>query len=177
MESLFLYFGKVILASGIMFLYYRIFLKDKTFHHYNRFYLLTTLALSLLLPLLKVDYFTIELKGHPYYILNQIQHFSTPKNIHDGINAITVIALVIGAVSLMMFARFLYGIFTVLKFKKQFPHENIGNIRLYMTNLDNAPFSFFRKMDFRRLLKSSATNSRFRISPLPTGNSTCKLSS
>lgn len=150
MESLFLYFGKVILASGIMFLYYRIFLKDKTFHHYNRFYLLTTLALSLLHPLLKVDYFTIELKGNPYLILNQIQQYSTPKNIHHGLDAITIIALAVGAVSLMMLARFLYGIFTVLKFKKQFPHENIGNIRLYMTDLDNAPFSFFRNLFWKK---------------------------
>lgn len=156
MESLFLYFGKAILASGTMFLYYRIFLKDKTFHHYNRFYLLAAMALSLLLPLLKVDYFTIELKGHPYYIVQQIQHFSTPKNIHHGIDAITVVALAIGAVSLMLLARFLYGIITVLKFKKRFPHENIGNIRLYMTDLDNAPFSFFRNLFWKKDLSTSS---------------------
>lgn len=156
MESLFLYFGKVILASGIMFLYYRIFLKDKTFHHYNRFYLLTTLGLSLLLPLLKVDYFTIELKGNPYLILNQIQQYSTPKNIQHGIDAITVVALVIGAVSLILLSRFLYGIITVFKFKKQFPHENIGNIRLYMTDLENAPFSFFRNLFWKQDVNTSS---------------------
>lgn len=156
METLFIYFGKVVLTSGTLFLYYRVFLKDKTFHHYNRFYLLGTIVLSLLLPLLRVEYFTIELKGHPYYIVQQIQHFSTPKNIHHGIDAITVVALAIGAVSLMLLARFLYGIFTVFKFKRKFPHENIGNIRLYMTDLDNAPFSFFRNLFWKQDVNTSS---------------------
>ena len=39
MEAILLYFGKTILCSGVTFLYYQLSLKDKTFHHYNRFYL------------------------------------------------------------------------------------------------------------------------------------------
>lgn len=156
METLFLYFGKVILASGIMFLYYRIFLKDKTFHHYNRFYLLGTVLLSLLLPLIRVDYFTVELKDSPYLLLNRFQPFSTVNNTTHGFDVLTIAALVFGSVSLAMLTRFLYGIFTVLKFKKQYPHEKVGDVRLYMTNLENAPFSFFKNLFWKRDILTSS---------------------
>ena len=34
-----LYITKVFIASGILFGYYWLFLRNKKFHHYNRFYL------------------------------------------------------------------------------------------------------------------------------------------
>ncbi|WP_228448365.1 MULTISPECIES: hypothetical protein [unclassified Chryseobacterium] len=79
METLLLYFGKVILCSGVMFLYYQLSLKDKTFHHYNRFYLLLAIVISLLLPLIKVDDFTIEVNSDVYLLLDKIQNFNTQK--------------------------------------------------------------------------------------------------
>ena len=54
MESVLIYAGKMMLCSGVMFLYYQLFLKEKTFHHYNRFYLLLTMVFSVFLPLLKL---------------------------------------------------------------------------------------------------------------------------
>ncbi|MGZ5188235.1 MAG: M56 family metallopeptidase, partial [Kaistella sp.] len=84
METFFLYLAKVILTSGVMFGYYRLFLKDKTFHHYNRFYLLAVLVISLLLPLLSVDYFTIEVNSGIYLLINQLQYFNEAKTLnHD----------------------------------------------------------------------------------------------
>ncbi|MBE2273542.1 MAG: hypothetical protein IAE62_04655, partial [Flavobacteriales bacterium] len=86
METIFIYFGKVILTSGVMFLYYRLFLKDKTFHHYNRFYLLSVLLVSLLLPLLKVSYFTLEVNNDIYLLINKLQDFNSKNNLsHDFI--------------------------------------------------------------------------------------------
>ncbi|WP_050020758.1 hypothetical protein [Chryseobacterium sp. P1-3] len=75
METLLLYFGKVIVCSGVTFLYYQLSLKDKTFHHYNRFYLLSAMLISLLLPLIEVDYFTIEVNNDMYMLLDKIQNF------------------------------------------------------------------------------------------------------
>ncbi|WP_232816202.1 hypothetical protein [Chryseobacterium capnotolerans] len=79
METLLLYFGKVILCSGVMFLYYQLSLKDKTFHHYNRFYLLSAILISLLLPLVKIEDFTIEVSNELYVLLGKIQNFNTQK--------------------------------------------------------------------------------------------------
>ena len=80
METVLLYFGKVILCSGVTFLYYRLSLKDRTFHHYNRFYLLCAMFISLLLPLIKIEDFTIEVSSNIYRLIDQVQHFNTIKN-------------------------------------------------------------------------------------------------
>jgi hypothetical protein len=45
------YLLKVTLSSGILFGYYRIALRNKLFHQWNRFFLMVTLLLSLSLPL------------------------------------------------------------------------------------------------------------------------------
>ncbi|HMU73625.1 MAG TPA: hypothetical protein PKD93_12835, partial [Ferruginibacter sp.] len=50
------YMLKVIICSGILFGYYWVFLRNKIFHRYNRFYLLSAIVLSLLLPLLKIGF-------------------------------------------------------------------------------------------------------------------------
>src|SRR5687767_4194608 len=49
-----LYLGKVMLCSGILLGYYWFFLRNKRFHHYNRFYLQVTLLVSVALPFLRI---------------------------------------------------------------------------------------------------------------------------
>ncbi|MEP7142120.1 MAG: N-acetylmuramoyl-L-alanine amidase [Ferruginibacter sp.] len=49
------YLLKVTLCSGILFGYYWLMLRNKIFHHYNRFYLLASIVLSLTLPLIKIN--------------------------------------------------------------------------------------------------------------------------
>ncbi len=99
METILLYFGKVILCSGVMFLYYQLSLKDKTFHHYNRFYLLLAIVISLLLPLIKVDDFTIEVNSDVYLLLDKIQNFNTQKNVNNGNLYFNIIFSALGLVS------------------------------------------------------------------------------
>src|SRR5215217_3829981 len=51
------YLLKVIVCSGIFFLYYHIALRDRKFHQWNRFYLLAIVVLSLVVPLLQFRFF------------------------------------------------------------------------------------------------------------------------
>jgi N-acetylmuramoyl-L-alanine amidase len=48
------YLLQVVLCSGILYGYYLIALRNKVFHYWNRYYLLATVALSLLLPLIRI---------------------------------------------------------------------------------------------------------------------------
>src|SRR4051812_37560188 len=50
------YLLKVTLVSAILYAYYLLGLRNKKFHRYNRFYLLFTVILSLVIPLLKVSF-------------------------------------------------------------------------------------------------------------------------
>src|SRR6266852_1796016 len=55
--SLLFYILKVFTCSAILFGYYWFFLRNKRVHHYNRFYLLCALLLSILLPFIKINVF------------------------------------------------------------------------------------------------------------------------
>jgi len=50
------YLLKVIACSGILYGYYWLLLRNKVFHKYNRFYLMAAVVLSLLLPLIKINF-------------------------------------------------------------------------------------------------------------------------
>ncbi len=50
------YLLKVIICSGILYGYYWLLLHNKIFHKYNRFYLMASVVLSLLLPLIKINF-------------------------------------------------------------------------------------------------------------------------
>jgi BlaR1 peptidase M56 len=145
METVLLYFGKVILCSGVMFLYYKLSLKDKTFHHYNRFYLLSAMLISLLLPLIKVEDFTIEVSNDIYKLIDTVQNFNN-KNSTNDYTYFRIIFSVLGLVSFYFLGRFIYGIFRIQQLKKQFRKESFDGINFYHTNLTEAPFSYFKNL-------------------------------
>src|SRR5688500_6301945 len=45
---------KMIACSGILFGYYWLFLRNKRFHHYNRFYLLAATGMSIVFPFIRI---------------------------------------------------------------------------------------------------------------------------
>ena len=141
-----IYFGKVILTSGVMFLYYRLFLKDKTFHHYNRFYLLAASLISLVLPLLKVSYFTLEVNSDMYLLINRLQNFTSTKTQNHDYFYISIIAFAFGLVAVFFLTKLIFGLLKIQLLKKKFQKENFEGISFYQTNLEDAPFSFFRNL-------------------------------
>lgn len=146
MQLFFLYLAKVILTSGVMFCYYRFFLKDRTFHHYNRFYLLAVLVISLLLPLLKVDYFTVEVNSNIYMLLNKLNNINESKNLSHDHFYYQFTALGFGVAALFFLTRLFYGILKIELLKRRYTREKIGDINFYQTALHEAPFSFFRNL-------------------------------
>ncbi|MGK6340799.1 M56 family metallopeptidase [Chryseobacterium sp. DT-3] len=152
METVFLYLGKVIVCSGVMFLYYQLSLKDKTFHHYNRFYLLFAMVASLLLPLIRVDDFTIEVNNDMYMLLDKIQNFNTDKNIDNGHIYFRIIFSALGLVSLYFLGKLIFGILKIQKLKKQFQKESFDGINFYRTNLTEAPFSYFKNLFWKNTI-------------------------
>lgn len=152
MEPILLYFGKMILCSAVMFAYYLLFLKDKTFHHYNRFYLLFSVVVSLVLPLIKVSYFTIETNKNLYLLLSRFNETQNQTNNYD-ITIYSIFYTIIGVVSVILLIRLIVGIIRIQSIKKQFPNETIDGIKFYQTNLNNAPFSFFRNLFWKKSIE------------------------
>ncbi|WP_223609195.1 M56 family metallopeptidase [Chryseobacterium sp. OSA05B] len=152
METVLLYFGKVILSSGVMFLYYQLSLKDKTFHHYNRFYLLGAMVISLLLPLIRVDDFTIEVNSDLYMLLDKIQNFNSEKNIDNGHTYFRIIFSALGLVSLYFLGKLIFGVIKIQQLKKQFQKESFDGINFYRTDLTEAPFSYFKNLFWKNTI-------------------------
>ncbi|MNU13570.1 BlaR1 peptidase M56 [compost metagenome] len=146
MEALIFYFGKVIICSGVMFLYYQLSLKDKTFHHYNRFYLLSAMLISILLPLIKVEDFTIEVNENLFVLINKLQNLNTNKTISHDYIYFRIIFSALGLVSLYFLGKFMYGIFRIQQLKNQFKKESFEGVNFYQTNLSEAPFSYFKNL-------------------------------
>lgn len=139
----------MILVSAVMSAYYLLFLRDKTFHHYNRFYLLGTMVLSLLLPLLKVEYFTIETDSRILLLLNQFNQNSS-QEVENSFNFWDFATLILGIVSFFLLAKLTLGLVKIHQLKKEFPKESIEGITFYNTNLHDAPFSFFRNLFWKK---------------------------
>jgi len=49
------YLIKVIICSGFLFIYYYLALRNKLFHQWNRFYLLASVIISLVAPLIQIS--------------------------------------------------------------------------------------------------------------------------
>src|SRR5688572_2319498 len=54
MELIAIYFLKMLVCSGMLYAYYRFALYNESFHQWNRFYLLVSLALSVLVPFIQI---------------------------------------------------------------------------------------------------------------------------
>ncbi len=153
METLFLYIFKLIVCSGVMFLYYQLFLKDKTFHHYNRFYLLAILVISIGLPAVRIGYFTIATDSSMYMLLHKLQNVqSIEKAEYDFIYYQLALA-VAGMVSLFFLAKLLLGFLQISKLKRSYKKEYYNGISFYQTDLSAAPFSFFKNLFWKNSIQ------------------------
>ena len=150
MAEILYYAVKVVLTSGVLFLHYRLFLRDKTFHRYNRFYLLASVLVSLSLPLLRLNYFTVQVNNENYMLLHQIQQGSGRH--FDHIYNPDIFLLSVALVAAFMTGRFIYSTFKILKLKERFPKEALDGVNLYMTDLEHAPFSYFKNLFWKHTI-------------------------
>src|SRR5690242_1729628 len=70
------YLLKVIICSGVLFLYYHIALRNKLFHQWNRFYLLISVFISLVAPVVQVSIMH-QISGEPNKAIQMLQVFQS----------------------------------------------------------------------------------------------------
>jgi beta-lactamase regulating signal transducer with metallopeptidase domain len=146
------YLLKVIICSGILYAYYWLLLRNKVFHGYNRFYLMAVVLLSLLLPLIKIDFWQHQeqqssgvikilqaVAGSDAYINNVMVSSNTGYHL-DWEQLYPFLYLVVSFILSVIFIRTLYVIRTLLK---QYPKQIIDTISFVNTDAKSTPFSFF----------------------------------
>ncbi len=151
MLPFFWYMLKVMICSGILFAYYWLFLRNKIFHHYNRFYLLASLVLSLLLPLLKINFWQpSDQANHAIRVLQAVSVgdeymsnmvISTQQSNWSFTSFYTMIYWLVCLIFLLVMLRTLLLIRTLLK---QYPVQQLEDIAFVNTQHASTPFSFLK---------------------------------
>ena len=145
------YIFKTILISGIFLAYYWIALRDKKFHYYNRFYLLTASIMSLVIPFLKFDWFIVE--KPVIYSSNEIVQFILPiSNVNNSIQYdwIDYSLVIAGIVAITLFSILLLNVIKIQLLKRKSDVTQMDGFDFINTNDDNAPFSFLNNLFWKQ---------------------------
>lgn len=145
MNALFIYLLKSSVCLGLLFLVYWIFLRRETFFNLNRFYLLCSGFLSLLIPVIPFHGIMQERVSSLVIFLNSVlvQPGTFQSGIHSdalvaGIPAVIYFTGVILALA-WFFARIMKLFFLVQKSKIRKEQDHI----LVLFDINFSPFSFF----------------------------------
>jgi len=146
------YLLKVTILSGLLFGYYHLALKDKVFHQWNRFYLLVTVVVSLMVPLISFPVQTTE--QHNSSIVSALQVVSgADEYVSDHQSApvatITVETIVSGLfllVSMALFAILILAILRIVRISGKYDALQLDDIVFINTREEGTPFSFFRRI-------------------------------
>lgn len=161
MEALLLYISKMILCSAILYAYYHFFLKNKSFHHYNRFYLLAAVLVSAVVPVLRIPFLFPQEADTPAFVYRTLEVMvvtggETETDLwgelirHPLFSLAGITLLLYG--SIVMWKMFYFGtsLRSIFHIKRKYPQEVVSDIHLYQTNEPGTPFSFFSNIFWNR---------------------------
>ncbi|HPG11270.1 MAG TPA: hypothetical protein PLU37_07055, partial [Chitinophagaceae bacterium] len=77
MKPLLLYLLQVIVISGLLYGYYHLALRNKTFHRYNRFYLIAAALLSIVIPFLNIPLYFSDAEKESSFVLQTLTVISS----------------------------------------------------------------------------------------------------
>jgi TonB-dependent SusC/RagA subfamily outer membrane receptor len=164
MTPLLIYLLKVIAVSGILYGYYLLALRNKVFHSWNRFYLLATIGLSILLPLIDLNIMAPADNGSKVVTALQVvagadeymdimppqseAFWSMERLVHS-------IYLLVSAATLIWL---LVGLSKILNMIRRNPRTRMGNIAFLNTREEGTPFSFFQYLFWHEEIDPASVN-------------------
>lgn len=155
MKSIVIYTGQVVLVSGVLFGFYHLFLRNRQFHQYNRFFLLLASVASLLIPVIRIPLpYTLAPKETTPGVVRLLETIyisetampadagaviSQHTSINwwmTGITAYLIVAAIMITVSLI-------GVIKISRLARFYPSEKMDKIHFVNTDAPGTPFSFF----------------------------------
>lgn len=148
MMTLLFYLLKVVICSGILSLYYQLALKNKLFHQWNRFYLLISVVLSLLLPLVQIKFFAPSQHNN-----KAIQLIQVVQSADDYLEEVTVstsawsspeqwMLLFYWLISAFIFLSLLLSISKIVMLLRSHKVQILHAVKFVVTKAQGTPFSF-----------------------------------
>jgi len=147
--DLFMYLLKSTILSGVFFGYYTLFLKNTIYHAYNRFYLLASMALSLAIPFFKLSMFSVteeQVAGAKHVLIYLTQLPASPVQDEN----ISWEIIIIATISSLFLCYLVYSVLRIFRLKAKNSHTQMGEFTFIETDLDEAPFSFFSNLFWKK---------------------------
>ncbi len=170
MTTLLVYILKVIILSGLLLGYYRLWLRDRSFHRFNRWYLLAAIPASLLLPLTSLPGLAV-MSHHTLSNVSGALHAITPGDWQESsprpaapANGIslwsTALLLFYASIAGYLIYAFVRQIMYVLRLPAKYSRETKHNISFFITAEPGAPFSFLKNIFWSEQLDSETPEGR-----------------
>jgi hypothetical protein len=145
------YLLKVVICSGVLFIYYHLALRNKLFHQWNRFYLLAAVAVSLLAPVVQISIVQYNAE-QPNKAIQMLQVFQSADGYmdeiiiqgHRSLSAEQWIVIAYAVISLILFVALLTALIKVYSIIHSHTVTWIQNIKFINARAKGTPFSFFR---------------------------------
>ena len=144
------YMLKVIICSGVLFFYYHIALRNKLFHQWNRFYLLISILVSLVAPVIQISilHYTSQDPNKAIQILQVFQSadgYLEEVTIRGqgGISTGQWLMLAYITTSAFLFLYLLFSLRKIFSIIRSHSVQWFEKIRFINTRAEGTPFSFF----------------------------------
>jgi len=157
MPAVALYIFKTFLISGLLSAYYAIALRNKKFHLYNRFYLLSALVISLILPLMHLRLFAIEVPttSATAFVLSAIDRGSSSAGNVTAPASGWMLPAVCIVISVVLLLVFFYKVSWIYQIKRKHRKIKMEGFTLIETELRQAPFSFLDNLFWNQAISFS----------------------
>jgi hypothetical protein len=171
------YLGKMTMISAILYGYYWGFLRNASFHPYNRWYLLGSALISLLLPFLRLPFPAGWMGGEPVAaFLSAIPGGSgaTPDELAPGaltgqarvpfyglFRGLNGLYILYGVVSTILFVRFLRSLAYLARLSGEYAFTRVEGVRLFQTGEPGTPFSFLNRLFWNKQLPLDTEQGQF----------------
>lgn len=164
MTPLLAYLVKVIICSGILYAYYHIALRNNRFHQWNRYYILLSTLLSLVVPLIRIplSFAPEETQGFYVYtsqVVTLREQVLTPSATYLPTYSDWATWLY-GAIILFCIVRLFTGYFRILRLIYRSRVEFIHPYWLVLSEQIASPFSFFRYIFWNSKMNAGSTEGR-----------------
>ncbi|MHA8094537.1 M56 family metallopeptidase [Aquirufa lenticrescens] len=160
--ELFIYLLKSMIYSGIFFGYYTLFLKNTIYHAYNRYYLLASMALSVVFPMfhLSISVFEEEVAATP--ALKYLMYGSTAPVQGLRVTSANIPSELVPmyVISALLLGYLAYSILKVFRLKAVSAKKQMGDFTFIETDLEEAPFSFFSNLFWKKSISMEDESGR-----------------
>jgi len=163
MQQLPILLFKSVVCTGILFLYYLLFLRSSKQHRYNRWYLLSVTALGLMIPFISFNAYLLSPTSVKKIVLLQTisgGHEYEPDAIAAtsswNINTIVLYAWLLVSVSFLV--AFLVRVFWIYRLKSKGSVMKENGYQLIFTDVQYAPFSFLNNLFWKKGIDSNSVS-------------------